>query len=215
MPPDLRRPGIVAVALLVALLHGAPAPGKPIDTLLAQVDSRTISASDIALARTLGVLGFSPSNAPILRAEIDRFIDVLLILAEAGRIGIEVAPAAVDAAWGAVARRAGGEPALTRWLEKEAIDRDWARRFVEEDLVTSKFLDARFAAFVFPDEETVTRELGPAPHDESAREQVRERMIRQAAAEAQAKWLDDARRRAAIKIFLPDGGSVSPPFTLP
>lgn len=209
------RDRFVAVALLVALLQVAPAPAEPVDTLLAQVDSRTIAASDVALARALGVFGLAASSSPITRAEIDRFVEVLLILAEAGRIGIEVEPAALDVAWAAVATRAGGEAALTRWLEEKAIDRDWARRLVGEDLVKSKFLDARFAAFVFPDDGAVTRALGPGQHDESAREQARERLIRQAAAEAQAKWLDDARRRASVKILLPDGGSVMPPFTLP
>jgi hypothetical protein len=44
---------------------------------------------------------------------------------------------------------------------------------------------------------------------------VRDRLIRQAAVEAQAKWLADARRRASIKILLPDGKVVAPPFAGP
>jgi hypothetical protein len=215
VPRDPRRPGVVAVALLAALLHVSFAPAEPVDTLLAQVDARTISASDIALARALGVFDFAPSSSPITRTEVGRFVDVLLILAEAAKIGVEAEPAAVDTAWTAVATRAGGEAALTRWLEDKAIDRDWARLMVAEDIVKSKFLDARFAAFIFPDEETVTSELGPGQHDEDARERVREKLIRRAAVEAQAKWLDDARRRASIKILLPDPGSVAPPFAGP
>ena len=86
---------------------------------------------------------------------------------------------------------------------------------VGEDIVKSKFLDARFAAFIFPDEETVTRELGPGQHDDDARERARERLIRQAAVEAQAKWLDDARRRASIKILLPDGDRLFRPLLGP
>lgn len=211
----LPRTRFVAVAILLALLHVSFAPAEPVDTLLAQVDARTISASDIALARALAVFGFLPSSSPIGRGEVDRFVDVLLILAEAAKIGVEAEPAAVDTAWAAVAARAGGEAALTRWLEDKAIDRDWARVMVGEDIVKSKFLDARFAAFIFPDEQTVTRELGAGQHDDDARERVRDRLIRQAAVEAQVKWLDDARRRASIKILLPDGGSVVPPFTGP
>jgi hypothetical protein len=206
---------IVAVALLMALLHVPFLPAAPLDALLAQVDARTISASDVALARALGLFGFAPTRSPITRADVDRYVDALLILAEAGRIGIEAEPAATDRAWTASATRAGGDATLTRWLGDNAIDRDWARRLVEEDLVTSKFLQARFAAFVFPDEETITRELGPGQHDESERERVRERLIREGAAEAQARWLDDARRRASIKIILPDGGAVAPPFAWP
>ena len=209
------RTRLLAVALLLALLQAPLVFAETLDTLLAQVDSPTISASDIALARALGVFGFAPSSAPITRADIDRFVDVLLILAEAGKIGVEAEPAAVEAAWAAAAARAGGEATLTTWLADNAIDRDWARRLVEEDVVRSKFLDARFAAFIFPDEEAVNRELGPGQHDEDARERVRARLTRQAAVEAQTKWLDDARRRASIKVLLPDGGSVVPPFTGP
>ena len=209
------RTRLLAVALLLALLQAPLVFAETLDTLLAQVDSPTISASDIALARALGVFGFAPSSAPITRADIDRFVDVLLILAEAGKIGVEAEPAAVEAAWAAAAARAGGEATLTTWFADNAIDRDWARRLVEEDVVRSKFLDARFAAFIFPDEEAVNRELGPGQHDEDARERVRARLTRQAAVEAQAKWLDDARRRASIKVLLPDGGSVAPPFTGP
>ena len=199
----------------MALLHVAVAPVGPIDTVLAQVGSRTISSSDIALARALGVLGFAPSASPIERLDVERFVDGLLMLEEAGRIGIEVEPAAIDAAWAAVGSRAGGDAALERWLDTNAIDRDWARRLVEEDLVKEKFLDARFVAFVFPDEDAVTRELAPGQHDESAREEARERLVRRAASDAQALWLADARRRASIKILLPAGSSVAPPFTLP
>jgi hypothetical protein len=212
-PRGLRRPALAA-ALLV-LLHASLAPTEPVDTLLAQAGARTISASDIALARALGVFGFAPSAAPIERSDIDRYVDALLMLDEAGRIGIEVEPAVVDAAWVAVGIRAGGEAALQRWLEQNAIDRDWARRLVEADIVKTKFLDARFAAFVFPDDDAITRELGSGEHDETAREKARQRLVSRAASEAQATWLADARRRASIRILLPAGSSVAPPFPMP
>jgi len=212
-PRWLRAPAFAA-ALLV-LLHASLAPTEPVDTLLGQAGARTISASDIALARALGVFGFAPSAAPIERADVDRYVDVLLMLDEAGRLGIDVEPAALDAAWVAVGIRAGGEAALERWLEQNAIDRDWARRRVEEDIVKTTFLDARFAAFVFPDDDAITRELGPGEHDETAREKARQRLITRGASEAQATWLADARRRAAIRILLPAGASVAPPFAMP
>ena len=143
------------------------------------------------------------------------FVDILLILAEAGRIAISVEPAQADLAWAAVAARAGGQAALDRWLSEHAIDRDWARRLVEEDLLRSKYLDARFAVFVFPDEEAVTSALGPGQHDESEREQVRQKLVREAAVKAQAEWLEGARRRASIKILLPPGASIAAPFPSP
>ena len=214
-PRAVRRSGLAAAAVLVMLARVALVPAAPVDTVLGQVGSRTISASDVALARALGVLGFAPSAAPIERSDVERYVDTLLMLDEAGRLGIEVEPAALNAAWTAIGMRVGGDAALERWLRDNAIDPDWARRVVEADLVKAKFLDARFAAFVFPDDGAINRELGPGEHDEAAREQARGRLVRQAASEAQATWLADARRRASIKVLLPAGSSVTPPFGAP
>lgn len=205
---------LAALALFGALLGARTAPAQVFDTLLAQVDSKTIASSDIALARALGIFGYEPTSAPIGRADIDRFVDILLILTEAGRIGLSVEPAQADQAWVAIAERAGGEAAFERWLGEHAIDRDWARRFVQDDLLRSKYFDERFAAFVFPEEDAVTRELGPGQHDEIERERARQKLIRAAALKAQAEWLQGARRRASIKILLPDA-SMALPFPPP
>jgi hypothetical protein len=205
----------MTVALQLAVLHAPGAPAELLDKLLAQVDGRTVAASDIALARALGALGFASSAAPIERAEVERYVDVLLFLQEAERIGISVEPAETDRAWAAAAGRVGSEASLRRWLEEHAIDPDWARHVVESDVLRSKFLGERFAAFVFPSEEEIAGVLGPGQHDETAREQARERLIRAAAEKAQAEWLDGARRRAAIRILLPDGAALAPPFASP
>src|SRR5262249_40503728 len=225
-PSDRRRPvprglrGPAFAAALLVLLHASLAPTEPVDTLLGQAGAKTISASDIALARALGVFGFAPSAAPIERSDVDRYVDGLRMLDEAGRLGIEVEPAALDAAWVAVGIRAGGEAVLQRWLEQNAIERDWARRLVEDDIVETKFLDARFAAFVFPDDDAITRELGPgepgpAGRGGLGRGRARGGLAAKAASEAQAIWLADARRRASIRILIPAGSSVAPPFAMP
>jgi hypothetical protein len=208
--------GWTAGIALVVVLHGAaPGPAQVLDTVLAQVDARTIASSDIALARALGVLGFAPTAAPIERADVERFADVMLIIAEAGRTAIAIEPAQVDRAWAALAARVGGEGALDRWLAERAIDRDWARRFVQDDLIRAAYFDARFASFVFPDEDAVSSALGPGPHDEGEREAARQRLVREAALKAQAEWLTGARKRASIKISLAPGTSVAAPFAPP
>jgi hypothetical protein len=186
-----------------------------VDTLLAVVDSRTVAASDIALARGLGVLGFTASAAPVGRSDIARYADVFVILQEAERIGISVEPLETDRAWAAAVTRAGGEAAVQRWLDGHAIDRDWARHVVELDVRRQKFLAERFAAFVIPSEDDITRALAPGQTDEAAREQARESLVRAAAEKAQAEWLEGARRRAAIRILIPDGAVIPPPFPPP
>jgi hypothetical protein len=204
------------VALLGLLLApGAPSAAPLVDALIGVVDGKTVSASDVALARALGVFGFAPSTAPISRDEFDRYTDARLLLDEAGRIGISAEPAEIDRAWAAVVARAGGDGALDRWLDAQAIDRAWARRLVEQDVVRRRFFEARFAAFVFPDDAAVTAALGPGQHDEAAREAARTRLIREAADRAQAEWLQAARLRATIQILLPPGATLTPPFPPP
>ena len=205
-----------AVALLGLLLApGAPPAAPLLDALIGVVDGKTVSASDVALARALGVFGFARSTAPITREELERFADARLLLDEAGRIGISAKPEEIERAWAAVVARTGGDGALDRWLDTQTIDRAWARRLVEQDVVRGRFFEARFAAFVFPDEAAVSAALGPGQHDEPARDAARARLIREAADRAQAEWLQAARRRATIRILLPPGATLALPFPLP
>jgi hypothetical protein len=210
----MRSPAVVALVGLL-LAPGLPAAAPLLDVLLAVVEGRTVAASDIALARALGVLGFTPSTSPIAREEIERFVDVLLIVEEAARIGIAAEPEQTERAWAAVVERVGGDAALARWLDAQALDRAWARRFVEHEVVRARFFEARFAGFVFPDEAAVDQALGPGQHDEAAREAARARLIREVAERAQADWLREARRRVSIRILVPPGASITPPFPAP
>ena len=61
----MRGPALLALVGLL-LAPGVPA-AAPFDALLGVVEGRTIAASDIALARALGVLGFASSSSPITR----------------------------------------------------------------------------------------------------------------------------------------------------
>jgi hypothetical protein len=159
-------------------------PVKVFDAVLAVVEARTVAASDIALARALGVLGFEPSSSAIDRAEIQRFVDVLLMLDEATRIGVSVDPARIDSTWTAAVAGWGDEATFERWLETHALDRSRARRLIEDDVVRARFIETRFT----------------------------ELMTDEAPEEAQREWLDDASRRAKIRVLLPEDASVPPPF---
>jgi hypothetical protein len=205
---------IVAGGLLSGLAASAGA-GPAVDVLLAQVEVRTIAASDIALARALGVLGFAPTAGPIERRDVERFVDALLILEEAARIGITVDQADVERAWTAMVTRVGSETTLERWLATHGIEEAWARRFVADDVVRGRFFEARFVAFVFVGDEEVARALGPGEHDEATRERTRAQIARAAAEKAQAEWLVAARRRANIRFLLSDSRSVELPFPPP
>jgi hypothetical protein len=199
------------------LLAGMSTAGSAplLDALLAQVEARTVAASDVALARALQLFGFTPATAPIERGDVERFVDVLLMVEEAGRIGLAADEPEVERAWAAMAARVGSEAALQQWLEAYALDRAWVRRLVEADVLRARFFEARFAAFVFVGDEEVNRVLGPGQHDEATREQARAQIAREAAEKAQAEWLAGARRRANIRILLQEGRSVEPSFPPP
>jgi hypothetical protein len=206
---------VIAVGCCVLAGVAAASSAPLMDVLLAQVEARTIAASDIALARALHLLGFAPSTEPIERRDIERFADVLLILEEAGQIGLAADEPEVERAWAAMVAHVGSEAVLQQWLESYALKQAWVRRLVEADVLRARFFEARFAAFVFVGDEEITRVLGPGEHDETARERAREQITRETAEKAQAEWLVAARRRASIRILLPDGRSVEPPFPPP
>src|SRR5262245_5981122 len=113
----------IAFALLLIAGSAAAADSRLADMVLAEVGSTPVMLSDVALARTLGVLGLAPSDASITEAELDRYLDAQLALREAGQLEIQVPPADVDRAWQA----AGGSTLATR-LEAVAVDPAWARR---------------------------------------------------------------------------------------
>jgi hypothetical protein len=209
----MRGPVIVVVWWLLIGAGAAP-PAPPFDVLLAQVEARTVAASDVALARALRVFGFTPSTEPIDRSDVQRFVDALLIVEEAGRIGLSVNPADAERAWAAVAARVGSAT-LERWLKAHHIDQAWARRFVEAEVLRARFFEARFAGFVFVGDEQITGALGPGPHDEAVRERTREQIARATAEKAQTEWLVAARRLARTRILLPEGGTVEAPFPPP
>jgi hypothetical protein len=186
-----------------------------VDALLGAVDGGTIAASDVTLARALGLLGLEPSAAPIGRAEVERLVEARLLVAEARRLGLTVSPVELEQGWQATADRVGGTAALDRWLAGVGVERAWVRRLVEEELLRRQLVDLRFRSFVFVSESEVEAALGPPPHDADARERARQRLTAQAAERALAAWLSAARERARLRILLADDASVPPPFSMP
>jgi hypothetical protein len=124
---------VLVLGGLLAHAGVGPAAATLIDVVVGQVDSAVVSASDIALARALGLFGFTPSNAPIDAADVDRYARALSDVLEASRLGLGPTPAEIDQAWAALKERHGG-PALRAWLESAAIDIVWARRALEAHL---------------------------------------------------------------------------------
>jgi hypothetical protein len=132
-----RAPGLCAalyVAGFVALACASPAGAALVDLVVGAVDTAVVSASDIALARALGLFGLTPSDEPIRSADVDRYGTALIAVLEASRLGIGPTLTELDQAWAEMEARVGGAAALRAWFEATAIDAVWARRALEAHL---------------------------------------------------------------------------------
>jgi hypothetical protein len=125
---------VLVLAILLVTASAAAAGAAFVDAVLAQVGSAIVSASDITLARALGLFGFTPSDAPIDATDVDRYATALAETLEASRLGLGPSPAEIDQAWAALEERRGGATATRAWLDTTAIGVEWARRALEAHL---------------------------------------------------------------------------------
>jgi hypothetical protein len=212
-----RESGLVLIGVVLALLAPAPAPAVPVlvDTVVATVGAATVTAGDVALARALGLFGFTPGTGPIGAAEIERSIRARHLVDEAERLDVVVDEAQVEAAWRSLADRRGGSAALAGWLAANAVEPAWARRLLRDHLRHDRFVDLRFRAFVFVLEEDITAALGPGEHAPAARERARERLRAEIAERGLAEWLEEAAQRVPIRRLLSPGDAVPLPWPTP
>jgi hypothetical protein len=130
----MRRFPLIALAIFLALAWAHPAEPGLVDAVVGAVGSTAVSASDIALARALGLFGFTPSDEPIGSADVDRYAAALAAVLEATRLGIGPTLTELDQAWTGLETQMGGAAALRAWLEATTIDIGWARRALEAHL---------------------------------------------------------------------------------
>ena len=204
----MRRLCAVLALLAIAGVSDA-ADVRLMDSVLAEVGSRPVMLSDVALARALGVLGLEPSAGPITDTELERYLEAQLALREAGQLAVEVSSADVDRAW-----ESAGGAALPARLEAVVIEPVWARRLLEADLRVDRFVDLRFRAFAFVTEFDVDEVLGPGSHDAATRARTRERLRAAKIAEAFATWKEDVRQRISIRQLPGVTGPWPAPFSL-
>jgi hypothetical protein len=206
------------LALGLAMLAGPALQADAdalLDAVLADVDGEVVTASDIALARALGLFGVAPSDAPIAPQDVARFLDALLLSREAQRLQIQGTPAERETAWEAAGERLGGPEALATWLRDAGIAEAWARRMVEADLSRRRFIAVRFRAFAFVSEAEILELLGPGDHPTAARDRARATLVDESVTRALAEWLREARAQVRIRrVPLPTAG-VPVPLPMP
>lgn len=195
--PRLLR-GLAALLLALALA-GPAAASRLLEAVLADVDGRLITASDVAVARRLGLFGLPPAAGPVTGAEAERLVDAWLMEAEASRLELAGGLEERAGAWREAEARAGGPQALAAWAGAAGLDLAWIRRLVEVDLAGRRFLELRFRRFVFVTNTEIVELLGPGPHPMEARERAQAALREERAGRALAAWLLGARREARIR----------------
>jgi hypothetical protein len=205
---------LVFVGVLAAVATGRTEV-RFVDSVVAEVEGSVVAASDVALARALGLFGLAPAAGSLSAAEIQRYAEGRLLVKEATRIGVEVTDADRAAAWDAVAARAGGETALEAWLAAADIDVGQARRMVDDDLSLRRFVDLRFRALAFVSEAELSAALGPGAHSEAERETTRARLEEETARHRLAEWLSEARARGGGHRLIGESSQVPDPLPGP
>jgi hypothetical protein len=203
------------VALLLALgaVTGAARAATVVDAVLAVVNGEVVAASDIALAKALGLFGFAASAAPLDADDVERYVRVALVLEEARRLAIEAPPEAIAGTWRDVEARAGGPGAFAAWREASGIARSWTERAVEGHVRWQRFIELRFVALAFVTPDEIDAEAGGG--DAGARARAHDRLRGARADRALAAWLDERARTAAIRRMLAPAARVPLPFTGP
>jgi hypothetical protein len=204
--------GVLTLILLVPSPVGA---ADFVDAVVGEAEGRVATASDLGLARTLGLFGFTAADAVLTPADVDRLLDAWLVVAEAQRLGIGGGPDEVEAAWAAVAQRLGGDAALDMWLERVAVERGRARAMVGDHSRWERFIDVRFRQFAFVLPDQVAAALGAGLHSPEDEARARERLQSEETERRLAAWIAERRQRAHVQRVLYDDRTLPNPIPMP
>jgi hypothetical protein len=202
----LITPGL-ALAFAMTLLPPAGAHGRAqvIDRVLASVDGRLITLSDVRVTQALGLL----PDAQTVDQQLEQWIDRLLVLQEVDRFAPAEPPAdEIASATASTLASLGAPEAASARLAALGVNQEWVRQWVRDDLRILAYRAERFAAAAQPTGEELenylrqnpsefVRDGRPMPADE-AQALARERVVAARRQVLMAEWLEGLRRRAAI-----------------
>ncbi len=197
--------------LTVWLTLAVSAPGlvraDVIDRVLAVVDGRLVTLSDVRVALVLGLVPASGPDA--LEEALDRRIDRILVLQEVERFAPPEPDAAViDVRLADVLSRLGTAEVRTPRLSALGVDETWLRQWVRDDLRIQSYIEQRFTGALEPTSEELENYF--REHRSEFEQDGRELNSTDAQAIARAgvmaarraalvtEWLQGLRRRAEI-----------------
>ena len=215
----------IVASLIALLVPGRLGSQEMIDRVLAVLDGQVITYSDVQAALQFGLVDPGNAGDPV-RAALDALIKRQMMLDEVNRYAapepdpllLEARLATVRArfpsaeAFAAALARTGlsggtGQPAAAGARADEAA----LREIVRDNLRIEQYLQERFSAVVQPTGEEIERYYSDHPSEfrrkdavvplETARQAIRDGLVRARRDEAIADWLSRLRRRADVRDF--------------
>jgi hypothetical protein len=198
----------------VALLAAA-APGRGddlLDRVLATVEGRVITLSDVRTAVRFGLLAAESPND--MTGPLNRLIDRLVILSEVERYApAEPDPSAIREGVAAIRARFASDQAADAAMEAAALDDAALTQWARNDLRIAQYLRERFAGAADPREEDVEsyirrheaelRRTGRALNDPEVQRLAREGAAAERHEAVVAEWVQGLRARAGVSTTPP------------
>jgi hypothetical protein len=203
----------IIAALVVTVAAVALARAEIIDRILAVVEGRVITLSDVRAVVALGLEPAPPAADPV-GAMLDRQIERQLMLIEVDRyIPPEPRPEAIDERLAAIRQRFPDELAFQTTLHQAGMPIEQVRRYLRETLRIETYLRQRFSAGIQPAEEEVAAYYREHPAEfsrdgqvrpfEDVRALARERLVARRRDALIDEWLASLRRRVNIvRLYL-------------
>jgi hypothetical protein len=218
------RPAAPRVFLVISILLGAvssvPAADE-IDRLLAAVNGRVVTASDLRLARNLNTLIVfgAQGNAP-LEQELARLIDLEILRQELeSSPAVAAEPARVEARLQDLRNAYAEIGGLNGFLRRLGLEESELRAYVALQVSVDNFVSSRFRPFVSPSEEecrayyrdVLMPRLAASPGTrvppfEEVSAGIARILTEQGVLSALERWLTDVRQHLRIEMFTAPAG---------
>ena len=187
------------IGLLVwAGVAAASAQVQPVDRLVAVVEQRALTASDLRVATRLGSIA---GNAPDEVALVDQLVARELVWHEMERFAVpEPARERVEARMAALASGRSLDDFLAE-LATLGVSRDGVRRIVADDLRIAAYIEQRFTAAAQPtDVEVATRAAADGDTSAEGLAEARRALVAERTQALVADWVAGLRRRASVRM---------------
>jgi hypothetical protein len=192
-----RRAALIGL-LVCAAVAGTSAQVLPVDRLVAVVEERALTASDLRVAMRLGSI---PGEAPDEVALVEQLVARELVRHEMERFDVPEPPRErVDAR---VLALAGGR-SLDDFLAELAalgVPRDGVTRIVADDLKIAAYVEQRFTTAAQPtDVEVTTRAAADGDASAAGLAAARRALVAERTQVLVGDWVSGLRRRAAVRL---------------